>query len=118
MKAPLVCAAAALLAAPSSAANEPSVVATGPGTEIYSGWPPDRYKAEFAAVVLFVKDTDPYCGPPPPAGFVRYGCSYTRADGTPIIVVLSPWYFQGDEYARILAHEGAHTLGWPGNHPL
>lgn len=90
---------------------------TGPGTEHFSGWPPDRYNAEFAAVSLFVADTEPYCGKPP-KGFIRYGCAWTREDGVPVIVVLHPGYFPDETFARIVAHEGAHTLGWPKDHPL
>lgn len=117
MKCLIAIAACLSLASPAAPADD-APVPTGPGTEHYAGWPPEQYKREFAAVVLFVANTDPYCGGPAPEGLTRYGCAWTRDDGTPFIVVLHPAHFPNNEYAGILAHEGAHIMGWPGHHPL
>ena len=108
----------ALLAAPLLAG--PSVPTHNPVTEygpVYSGWPPERFHGEFAAITLFVADPAEYCGPAP-EGLVKLGCQWTRADGTPIIVVLHPAYFPDEDFARIVSHEGGHVRGWGANHEI
>ena len=113
MKCTFALASAAMLATP---ASTPPL--TGPGTAHFAGWPPDEYIREFATVAVFVESTERYCGPPPPAGLVRYGCAFVRDDGTPVMIVLHPVYWPHEEFSRIIAHEGAHLAGWGVDHPM
>ena len=89
----------------------------GPNTLHYGGWPPAEYQRDFAAITVFAADISPYCGRAP-EGIVRVGCMWRRADGVPMIALLHPAYFPNETFARFVAHEGAHALGWPATHPV
>ena len=92
------------------------VSATGSAHD--AGLPPPKYMGENAAVVIFANDVTEHCGPAP-EGMVKLGCSGKLKDGTPVIVVPNPnaQAFDGEFYARIVAHELGHRNGWPGTHP-
>lgn len=91
---------------------------TGPGTEIYDGMPPARFRGNGSALTFYVADVSPYCGKAPP-GYVIYACEWANKDGSPIIALPDPRpYGDVEFYARIVCHELAHARGWSEKHEL
>jgi hypothetical protein len=86
-----------------------------------SVWPPDEYKGDNAAVVIFtdVAGVQSICHDAAEPGKAIVGCSGIK-DGTPIIVLPNPCGMRPEDfYAGISCHELAHVNGWrhPGTPP-
>jgi hypothetical protein len=82
-----------------------------------SVWPPDEYKGDNAAVVIFtdVAGVQSICHDAAEPGKAIVGCSGIK-DGTPIIVLPNPCGMRPEDfYAGITCHELAHVNGW--RHP-
>lgn len=80
-------------------------------------WPPDEFKSNGAAIVLFTDKAgiDKACGAPP-AGLIRLGCEGPLSDGTPMIAIANPCLFPPDDFfAGLMCHELGHRNGW--RHP-
>jgi hypothetical protein len=99
-------------------AAEPALPPNAPpgSTYVSSSWPPPAYQGDTVAVVIFATDVEALCGHATPPNHI-IACT-TFKNGTPIIVLpnanLAP---KDDFYARIVAHEAGHALGWKAWHP-
>lgn len=89
--------------------------ATGIGTAVYSGMPPERFQGDGAAVVFFTSDVESLCGVKPP---YRILACHRRINGTSYIVLPNPCPYgaAGDDYAVLACHELAHRNFWSGMH--
>lgn len=86
-----------------------------PPSLVDSGWPPQRYMGEAAALVAFADDVGALCGRPADPRYTILACA-SRAEK--IIVLPNPCaaQFRQEYYARIACHEKGHINGWPGTH--
>jgi hypothetical protein len=110
---------AALVVVSSTSIGAAPIILEGPGTPIFSGWPPENYQRElrFQMVLASFERVQELCkeeaSTPLPKGKSYLGCQRGYE-----VIVFQPK--QGNElvFARIVAHEAAHRAGWPGDHPL
>ena len=87
---------------------------TTPDPMINSGYPPERFMGDAAAIVVFTNDVPSICGQAPP-GFVIRACASEKQR---TIVMPNPCHpqFDGEEFAKIMCHELGHINGWPREH--
>lgn len=86
-----------------------------PASRINSDWPPERFRGDGVAVVIFTSDIPRFCGNPP-AGYRFLGCQ-REVEGLQVIVVGNPCSDGAlDETAKITCHELAHRNGWSADH--
>jgi hypothetical protein len=82
-----------------------------------SGLPPERFRANSAAFIIFTDRAgiEAACGKAQP-GYVIIACK-REIDGTPVIIMPNACPMgQTEIYARILCHESGHVQGWSGAH--
>ena len=87
---------------------------------INSGMPPERFRGNSAAIVIFTDRAGitALCGPAPP-GYVIMGCRREATNGAPVLVMPNPCILGESEfYAKLTCHELGHRNGWSGEHEL
>lgn len=89
-----------------------------PAGEHDGGLPPDIFKDQNVAIVIFANRVTEFCGEAP-EGMVKLAC-VKRVPGKPPLMILpnpNAPAFEGEFYSRIASHELGHVNGWPGDHP-
>lgn len=90
---------------------------TGTGTRWFDGMPPERFRQENSAKVLFVRDVTPVCRQTPPKGLRVIACTVRLRGGETIVVMPHPCdTAHSDRYALIACHELGHVNGWSSEH--
>lgn len=91
-----------------------AIGATGIGTAVYSGMPPERFQGDKVAVVFFTSDVESLCGTNPP--YQILAC-HKRIKDTSYIVLPNPCPHGRTEYfAKLACHELGHANLWGRNH--
>lgn len=82
------------------------------------GLPPERFRGNNAAIVIFADRAgiDQMCGVAAP-GYRIVACKFDLQNGAPVIVMPNPCPLGSTEnYARVMCHELGHVNGWTGEH--
>jgi hypothetical protein len=92
-----------------------SPVASG---KVNSGMPPERFRGNGAAIVLFTDRAgiDAYCGVAEPPNIIL-ACRRELTNGASVLIMPNPCILGESEfYAKLMCHEKGHALGWSGDH--